>query len=190
MSELDTAFNSIAKENGVADKTCSRKVWKQLLPDEIPGIEFHKPKRGNESEMVTIEEARDFAVQLSDETRDIRDDMKTLYDAALLLRNAINKCRKWMFDGSFESLSKDIFPEKLYCFFRWVINGPNTTLSAEEKCQEVLKRVMSLLQSTVSMCLTERQIRNEKSDVIRASSEMPQQLAVGLAIHQSIRSKG
>jgi len=47
MSELDTAFDSIAKENGVADKTCSRKVVKQLLQDEISGIEFHKPTRVN-----------------------------------------------------------------------------------------------------------------------------------------------
>jgi len=109
MSELDTAFNSIAKENGVADKTCSRKVVKQLLQDEISGIEFHKPTRVNESEMVTIKETRDFAVQLFEETRDIGDDMKTLYDAALLLRKAINECRKWTFDGSLESLSKDNF---------------------------------------------------------------------------------
>ena len=103
MSELDTAFNSIAKENGVADKTCSCKVVKQLLQDKISGIEFHKPTRVNESEMVTIKETRDFAVQLSEETRDIGDDMKTLYDAALLLKKAINKCSKWMFDGSLES---------------------------------------------------------------------------------------
>ena len=118
MSELDTAFNSIAKENGVADKTCSRKLIKQLLQDEIPGIELHKPKRVNKSEMATIKETRDFAVQLSEETRDIGDDMKTLYDAALLLRKAINKCRKWMFNGSLERLSKDNFLEELYCFFR------------------------------------------------------------------------
>ena len=40
------------------------------------------------------------------------------------------------------------------------------------------------------MCLTERQIGNKKSDVINTSREMPQQLAVGLAVHQSIRNKG
>lgn len=38
-----------------------------------------------------MKEKRDFAVQLSEETRDIGDDMKTLYDATLLLRKAINK---------------------------------------------------------------------------------------------------
>lgn len=66
------------------------------------------------NQMVTIKETRDFAIQLFEETRDIGDDMKTLYDALLLLRKAINNCRKWMFDGSLESLSKDNFPEELY----------------------------------------------------------------------------
>lgn len=39
------------------------------------------------------------------------------------------------------------------------------------------------------MTLTERQTRNQKSDALRLSREMPQQLAIGLAIHQAIRSK-
>lgn len=92
--------------------------------------------------------------------------------------------------GLWKVFQKDNFPEELYCLFRWVINGPNTTLTAEEKCQEVQKHAMSLVQSTVSMCLTEHQIGNKKSDVIKTTREMPQQLAVGLAIHQSVCSKG
>ena len=94
-----------------------------------------------------------------------------------------------MFEGSLETLSKDHFPEELYCFFRWVINGPNTTLSVEEKCNEIHKRAMSLVQSTVSRCLTERQVGNKKSEIIKSSREMPQQLAIGLAVHQAVRSK-
>jgi hypothetical protein len=39
------------------------------------------------------------------------------------------------------------------------------------------------------MCLTERQVNNKKSQVINYTREMPQQLTVGLAIHQAIRSK-
>ena len=112
-----------------------------------------------------------------------------MYDAATHLRKSVTKSKKWVFHGSLETLSKDYFPEELYCFFRWVINGPNSTLSVEEKCNEVHKRAMSLVQSTISMCLTERQIRNKKSEVINSSREMPQQLAVGLAVHQSVRSK-
>ena len=39
------------------------------------------------------------------------------------------------------------------------------------------------------MCLTERQVKNKKSDVVRSSSEMPLQLAVGIAVRQAVRSK-
>ena len=52
----------------------------------------------------------------------------------------------------------------------------------------VHKRAMSLAQCTVSMCLYERQIQH-KSETVRSTAYMPQQLAVGLAVHQVARSK-
>ena len=61
--------------------------------------------------------------------------------------------------------------------------------SAGEKSEEVFNRAMALSQTTVSMCLTERQVKNKKSDVVRSSSEMPWQLAVGIAEHQAVRNK-
>lgn len=134
MLELDIVFNSIVKENGVVDKMCSCKVMKQLLQDEIFGIEFYKLKRVNELEMVIIKEIRDFVVQFFEEIRDIGDDIKILYDVVLFLRKVINNCRKWMFDGFLESFLKDNFLEELYCFFRWVINGLKIIFSVEEKC--------------------------------------------------------
>ena len=48
---------------------------------------------------------------------------------------------------------------------------------------------MSLVQSTISTCLTERQVGNKKSEIFKSSREMSQQLAIGLAVHQSVRSK-
>lgn len=48
---------------------------------------------------------------------------------------------------------------------------------------------MSLSQTAISMCLTEKQSNNNKSKTLRLSREMPQQLAVGLAVHQLTRSK-
>ena len=47
---------------------------------------------------------------------------------------------------------------------------------------------MSLAQSTVSMCLTERQ-KCKKSKTVKLGAEMPQQLAVGLALHQVVQSE-
>lgn len=49
---------------------------------------------------------------------------------------------------------------------------------------------MHLAQSTVSMCLTERQVQNKKSQTINITREMPEQLAVGIAVHQATRNKG
>ena len=57
----------------------------------------------------------------------------------------------------------------------------------DDKYSEVRRHAVSLAQSTISMTFTERQVTNKKSEVIRAGKEMPQQLAIGLAIHQAIR---
>ena len=48
---------------------------------------------------------------------------------------------------------------------------------------------MALSQTTVPMCLTERQVKNKNSDVVRSLSEIPLQLAIGIAVHQAVRSK-
>ena len=55
--------------------------------------------------------------------------------------------------------------------------------------EDVKKRAISLSQTTISMCLTERQSNNKKAEALRQSREMPQQLAVGLAVRQATRSK-
>ena len=190
MSELQNAFEGILEANNVSHPTCSRKVLKQLLQNEIPEIEFHKPKRVNEAERVTIKKSRDAAIQLSETVNTAcAEEMKILYDAAGILRKSINKCKKWVFTGSLDDICSDNIPEELYSFFRWVIQGPKTDLSAKEKSEDVNKRAMSLSQTTVSMCLTERQKNNKKSEALKSTREMPQQLAVGLAVHQATRSK-
>ena len=58
---------------------------KKLIQAEIEDVEFHKPKRVNESERVRIKESRDVAIQVSETTNeDCTSNMKTLYDAAVL----------------------------------------------------------------------------------------------------------
>ena len=77
----------------------------------------------------------------------------------------------------------------LSCLFRWIIRGPNTKLSHEDKCSVVQKGAMHLVQSTVAMCFTDRQVKNKKFKAIYFSREIPQQLAVSIAIHLAIRIK-
>ena len=190
MSELQYAFESILESNNADNPRGGRKALKQLLLREIPEIEFHSPKRVNESERVSIKKTRDQAIQMAeDQTTNIDSDMKTLFDAAAIIRKSITKCRKWKFTDSLKNLPKEHVPAELFSFYRWIIQGPKNELSAEKKSEEVYNRAMALSQTTVSMCLTERQVKNKKSDVVRSSSEMPLQLAVGIAVHQAVRSK-
>ena len=124
-----------------------------------------------------------------DQTAKIDSDMKTLFDAAAIIRKSITKCRKWKFTGSLENLPDENVPAALFSFYRWIIQGTKHELSAGKKSEEVYNRAMALSQTTVSMCLTERQVKNKKSDVVRSSLEMPLQLAVGIAVHQAVGNK-
>lgn len=190
MSELQNMFEEVLRVNDVQKATCSRKALKLLLLSEIPDIEFHKPKRLNEAERVTIKETRDEAIQLSEDVKTkCNEEMKVLFEDAATLRKAIHKSKRWEFTGTLEDVSESVVPEELYRFSMWLIQGPKTDKSRKEKTEDVKKRALSLCQTAVSMCLTEKQSNNKKSETLRLSREMPQQLAVGLAVHQLTRSK-
>lgn len=196
MSNLQNLYEAILDANNSENPTITRKTLKGLLQHEIPDIEFHKPKRINESERVTVKSTRDFAVQQSEDYEeseesedDCEEEMKVLFDAATLLRKAINKSKAWHFTGSFNDIGIEHIPQELSSFCRWLINGSIVNKEGVQKSDEMKKRALSLSQTIIHMCLTERQRRNTKSQVLKSGREMPQQLAVGLAVRQSIRSK-
>lgn len=190
MAEAHEAYTGILSANNV-NINPSRKKTKQIIQEEIPSVEFHKPKRVNESERVSIKILRDAAVVLAEESStDVNGEMKILYDAAKILRNIINKMDKWSFSGSFTGVTEDkSVPNELYSFFRWVIRGPNSTLSTEKKDCEVNQHAMSLAQSTVFMFESKEQVRNKNSKTLRTTREMPRQLGIAIAVRQAFRSK-
>lgn len=123
MAELERLYINILEENLVEAPLSSRKVLKQLLADEIWGIEFHKPPRMNESERVSTKETRDASI-LSMEEHSLTSEMKCLYETAALLRKRINSCKQWEFKGTFDNINDSQLPNELCCFFRWIIQGP------------------------------------------------------------------
>lgn len=203
LSNTDTRAEKISKsaariefvtmvELQLRDTQCSRKTLKRLLESEIPDIEFHKAKRVNQSDRVSIKHTRDDAIHLSENINeaDCEKEIKELFDAAATLRKAVNKCKRWEFSGSLENVVlSDIVPEELYLFCRWLIQGNNGSQFSPEKQQEVMKRATSLSQTIMSLCLSDRQVKNEHSEKLHMSREVPQQLAVSLAVHQATRSK-
>lgn len=189
MSDLQSTMEDTLTENEASKATCSRKALKALLESEIPDIEFHKPKRRNEPERVSVKETRDEAIQLAENMKArCNKDMRVLFDAAAYLRKAINKGKRWEFTGTLED-ADNVVPEELYLFSRWLIQGSKRNTLSKKKLEDVKKRAMSLSQTVITMCLTDRQRNNRKSETLRLSREMPQQLAVGLAVHQATRSK-
>jgi hypothetical protein len=86
-------------------------------------------------------------------------------------------------------VDEDNLPKELYSFFRWVIQGPNTTLSSDAKTSTVNKNAISLAQTAVSMYLSKHQVARKTTQTFKTGREMPQQLAVAVAIRQAIRSK-
>lgn len=189
MCDLQNTMQNALASNEASRSTYSRKALKALL-SEIPDIEFHKPKRGNEPERVSIKKTRDKAIQLVESIKaQCNKDIKVLFDAATCLRKAINKGKRWEFTGTLEDGAEDVVPEELYLFSRWLIQGSEPSTLNKKKMEDVKKRAMSLSQTTITLCLTERQRNNKKSETLRLSREMPQQLAVGLAVHQATRSK-
>ena len=110
---------------------------KQLLLREIPEIEFHAPKRVNESERVSIKRTRDEAIQMTeDQTANIDSDMKTLFDAAAIIRKSITKCRKWKFTGSLENLPDENVPAALFSFYNGLYKAQNMSFLLERNLRK------------------------------------------------------
>ena len=187
---LQEAYEGILAANNVRNEHCSRKQVKHLIETGIPTVKLHKPKRENESERVTLKHTRYAAVQQIEDTGgSSKDDMHILYNTASVLRKAINKAERWKFVESPTDVQANMCQKSCTIFFRLIIRGLNKTLLTDNKSSEVNKHALSLAQSTVMMSLYSRQVSNTKSHSLKLTHETLQQLAVGVAIRQAIRSK-
>jgi hypothetical protein len=188
VSSLQKTYISIRSANNVSNPDCSKKSLKKLIETKIGDVGFHQPSKRNESERVSVKQARGAAMQLAENiAAKSQTEMKTLFEAALILRKTISKCEKWNFTGSLSDADSRHIPSELYCFFRWVLQGENAS-SSEKKNSTVNQNAKKLAQTTVYLSLSNRQNSRSSSD-IRFCNEMPQQLAVGIAMRQTMRSK-
>ena len=188
VSSLQEMYINIRSDNNVSDPDYSKKSLKKLIETKIDGVEFHQPSKRNESERVSIKQARDAAMELAENiATKSQTEMKTIFKAALTLRKAIAKCEKWNFTGSLNDADDRHIPSELYCFFRWVLQGANAS-SSEGKNSTVNQNAKKLAQTTVYLSLSNRQTSHSSSNM-RFCNEMPQQLAVGITMRQTMRSK-
>ena len=124
MASLQSAYMNIASENGCESPDVSRKKLKELITEEIPNVELCKPRKINESEHVVLKSTHDFAIaeaEIHDES--LSDELKSLFDAANILRKAVIDSEKGEFTGDFRHSSVKHVINKLIHFFSWFIRG-------------------------------------------------------------------
>ena len=96
MSDLQVAYPwqcSWSKQSPWDRTVCNRKTLKQLIQILIPEVEFHRPPKVDESDRLSIKKTHDAAIHLVEKkSTDDPEQMKVLFEAALLLRKAINSC--------------------------------------------------------------------------------------------------
>ena len=119
MSSLKDMYDNIRSVNNVHNPNYSKKRLKKLIEDNADDVESHKPIRKSDSERVCVKQARDAAIQLAENIQTHSDlDVKTIFDAAIILRKVIARSDKWIFTGSLDGAGDKHIPRKeLYCFF-------------------------------------------------------------------------
>ena len=90
IAQLEQAFDFISNENN-SPKTLHRCLVKELIQKEIKGVKFHKPTRANEPERVNVKQCRDATIHIVESTADSDESMKTLLDAASILKKDTTK---------------------------------------------------------------------------------------------------
>ena len=192
MNDLVIKFREIRESNGVEQSEISKKQMKQILTENVDGMQFSKHARLNESERVTLKKTSDKAIQALEETH-IETDMQNMFTVAKTLRKQMLNAEPWKFSGSVdnEEISSEHVPNALVIFFRWLIQGPlKLTNNVDTVDDQVHSRALTLAQHSMYACLTKKQFSsNKKTLSLQHSNEWPLQLSVGLTVHSTFRSK-
>lgn len=194
MGTLESVYRSMGFANGADESTLmSRRKLKTFLELELAdeGIEFSRPTRLNEPQRVSIKCSRDVLLaQAESENENMTRELTSLYNAAKIIRGIITKSKRWVFNGSLPDNDTDVIPSELQMFFKWCIRGETEVMEESgRKNLDVDMRANVLSQTVMSSCLTTRQVKNKVSQEFHHARELPLQVAVGLTVHRSTRSK-
>lgn len=195
MSEIELFYRNIAKGNGLEEEhTKSRKQIKSFIEEELEciGIQFSNPKRLHEAQRVSLKVTADVALSNAEEYfEDVENDMKTLLEAARILRKAALHNENWKFTGSLEGVNVgEVVPKKIGLFFKWCCQGrKHINGHSGNHDTAVTSRALKLSQMLMYEILSPRQASNTTSNNIRHTRELPLQVAVGLTMHAATRSK-
>ena len=109
-----------------------KKQMKQILTENVDGIQFSKPARLNESETITLKKTSDKAIQALEETH-TETDMQNIFTVAKTLRKHMLNVEPWKFSGFVDNneIGGEHLPNALVIFFSEV--NPRS-FETHEKC--------------------------------------------------------
>lgn len=196
ITDLKSSYSEILESNGVYDIHPSTQGLKEKITSQISDVHFMKSKRKNESDRVFTTAVRDAAIEDALEQSVTEEKIRHLFESASLLRGTISSQAKhpWQFEGELSTtdVEKHV-PKLLYSFIRWLIEGPATGIQDGTVRSAGLHRdVLGISQNIMYCWKSRRQVTykpKEQNTPFRRHLECPHQLAVGIAVHQSTRSK-
>ncbi|KAL5007722.1 hypothetical protein ScPMuIL_016528 [Solemya velum] len=195
MTDLKAVYSAILRCNGVPDMHVSTGVIKEKMSSHIDDLHFMKSKRRNESDQVFSTAVRD-AVMDDALLKTTESSIQQLFSSASILRSAIADQAKqpWIFKGELNTDEADkTVPKALYAFIRWILEGPTTSIQTETVRSTTTHRDVLAISQNIMFCYkSKRQVTyvpKHQDAPFRHRLEWPQLLAVGIAVHQSTRSK-
>lgn len=193
MASVQNAFTSIRRANGMEDAELDRRTIKSKLKEHFHDIQFGKSSNSNESERVFLKSTGDAAVSSLNTTS--TSDEETVFKSAQILRKVLEKKSSdgWNFQGTFEK-TDDHVPPELYSFLRWLLIGPASQLNNKNRDDKIHREVVTVSDVILQAYKSDKQVayKPQNTQVVttfRSSREWPLQLGVGLAVHQSTRSR-
>ena len=168
---------------------------RQLLAENVDGIEFVSAYRRNESDRFCLSAAKIAAIEKAvKQSSHINCELKVLYDCSKIIRKEIQEANSWHFKGTLDIDAQDIVPTKLFTLLKWILSGVVSELKTEQRAEDVNRKSVLLAQQIMYQINTDRQVRyvpqlDEERKTFRHQREYPLQVGVGLLAHQQMRSK-
>ena len=173
----------------------SRTSVRQLLAENVDGIEFVSAYRRNESDRFCLSAAKIAAIEKAvKQSSHINSELEVLYDCSKIIRKEIQEANTWHFKGTLDIDAQDIVPTKLFTLLKWILSGVVSELKTEQRAEDVNRKSVRLAQQIMYQTKTDRQVRyvpqlDEEGKTFLHQREYPLQVGVGLLAHQQMRSK-
>lgn len=148
MASVEELYENVMSSLGIINSsTYTRRKAKYLLQEKISDLEFSIPMQFNQPELLSMKRTKDIA--LSEVENNKESDLRSVVNAAKILRKKCLNVEPWLFNGTLERTEEHI-PYELLLFFRGIVKGTVT-----DENQLVNKKVFTCREHSILLFITE-----------------------------------